>query len=95
MLIDIALVFLAFLFSIPAVTGYFAYSHGKSFWKWFFIGCMIPIIANFLIAYLCRKEALKAQKRNISELSRYEDEWMEKYIDTIMQTAPSKKNCDN
>ncbi|MDF9797357.1 hypothetical protein OKW21_002620 [Catalinimonas alkaloidigena] len=91
MLIDIAIVFIAFLFSIPAVTGYFAYSHGKPFWKWFLIGCILPIIANFLIAYICRKEALKAQRRNTVELSRFEDEWMDNYVTKIIHNKSSEK----
>jgi len=77
MLIDFLLLGLAFLFAIPAITGYFAYSHGRSFWLWFTIGCLLPVIANFIIAYLCRKEALKAQRRKLADLSRYEDESME------------------
>lgn len=91
MLIDIAFIFFLFLLSIPAVTGYFAYSHGKPFWKWFLIGCIIPILANFVIAYICRKEALKAKKRNSAGMSRYEDEWMKDYISDIVSSKSSHK----
>lgn len=91
MFIDFALIGLVFLFSIPAITAYFAYSHGKSFWLWFMIGCFLPILANFIVIYLCRKEALKAKKRKIAELSRYEDEWMENYVTKILQAKLSDK----
>ncbi len=86
MLLDFLLLGMAFLFAIPAITGYFAYSHGRSFWRWFVIGCLLPVIANFLIAYLCRKEARKAKKRKLSELSRYEDEFMAKHIREMVST---------
>jgi len=89
MLIDIGLVFLAFLFSIPAITAYFAHSHGRSFWLWFAIGCILPIISNFIIAYLCHKEAIKAQRRKTDVLSRYEDEWMKNYVSNFVKTENS------
>lgn len=93
MLLDFVLLGLAFLFAIPAVTGYFAYSHGRSFWMWFLIGCFLPIIANFIIAYICRREAIKARKRKLADLSRYEDESMGKYIKELISamTPNSKK----
>jgi phosphotransferase system glucose/maltose/N-acetylglucosamine-specific IIC component len=95
MLLDFALIGMAFLFAIPAVTGYFAYSHGRSFWLWFTIGCFLPIIANFIIAFLCRKEAIKAQKRKLSDLSRYEDEEMEKQVKGLVGVVlPDKKKVE-
>ncbi len=60
MLIDVAVLMLAFLLSIPAITGYFAHSYGKSFWGWFAIGCLLPVIAQVLLAFLCYKEAKRS-----------------------------------
>lgn len=90
MLLDFLLLGLAFLFAIPAITGYFAYSHGRSFWLWFTIGCFLPVIANFIIAYLCRKEAIKAKRRKLSDLSRYEDESMGKQIKELISSLSIK-----
>lgn len=90
MLLDFLLLGLAFLFAIPAITGYFAYSHGRSFWLWFTIGCFLPVIANFIIAYLCRKEAIKAKRRKLSDLSRYEDESMSKKIGELISSLSIK-----
>jgi len=90
MLIDFALLGLVFILAIPAVTAYFAYSHGRSFWLWFIIGCFFPIIANFIIAYLCRKEAIKAKRRKLAELSRYEDEMMAREVREL-----TAKSCSN
>lgn len=91
MFIDLALVVLVFLLSIPAITAYFAYSHGRSFWFWFGIGCVLPVLANFIIIYLCRNDAIKAEKRKIPDLSRYEDEWMKEYINHIIEMGSSNK----
>lgn len=91
MFIDIALLGLVFFLSIPTITAYFAYSYGRSFWRWFAIGCMLPILANFIIVYICRKEAVRAEKKKIHELSRYEDEWMERYIRDIMELKVQNK----
>ena len=88
MLIDFALLGLVFILAIPAVTAYFAYSHGRSFWLWFSIGCVLPILANFIVAYLCRKEAIKAKRRKLAELSRYEDEMMHRQVQEL--TAKSR-----
>ena len=84
MLIDIALLMLAFLLAIPAVTGYFAYSHGRSFWWWFAMGCCLPVVANFVLAIVCRKEVLRAQKRKQVPLTRYEEEVMQQQIEETL-----------
>ena len=84
MLIDIALLMLAFLLAIPAITGYFAYSHGRSFWLWFAIGCCLPVVANFILAIVCRKEVLRAQKRKQVPLTRYEEEAMRQEIEATL-----------
>ncbi|MFP4089462.1 MAG: hypothetical protein ACLFUB_00940 [Cyclobacteriaceae bacterium] len=94
MLLDIALFGLAFLFAIPAVSGYFAYSHGRSFWLWFIIGCFLPIFSYFIIAYLCRKEALKSSKQAFSDLCRYEDEYMDKQIQESLLYRHERKKIE-
>jgi phosphotransferase system glucose/maltose/N-acetylglucosamine-specific IIC component len=92
MLLDIAFFGLAFVFAIPAVSGYFAHSHGRSFWLWFVIGCFLPIISYFIIAYLCRKQAIKSSKLGADDLCRYEDEYMEKQInETLIYRHERKK----
>lgn len=49
MLIDVAILLLAFFLSIPTVLGYFASAYGKSFWRWFAIGLFLPVISYFLL----------------------------------------------
>ena len=83
MLIDIALLLLAFLLAIPAITGYFAYNHGRSFWLWFTIACCLPVVANFILAFVCREEVLKAQKKQV-RLTRFEEEAMQQQIEETL-----------
>ena len=91
MLIDVALVLLAFLLSIPAITGYFAHCYGRSFWKWFVIGCFLPVIAQVILAFLCHKAAQREQQRPSSFISRYEDEQMHHQIHEVLHQLPDRK----
>jgi hypothetical protein len=52
MLIDIALLGLVFFLSIPLVCAYYAYTHGRSFWLWFFIALPLPIVSHLLLLLL-------------------------------------------
>ncbi len=52
MLIDLALSLIAALLVIPLISGYYAVTHGRSFWLWFFIGCILPIFSYFLLLIL-------------------------------------------
>lgn len=52
MFIDIALAFVLFILSIPVISGYYAYTHGRSFWLWFTIGVFLPVISYFVLALL-------------------------------------------
>ena len=92
MLIDIAILLLAFLLSIPAITGYFAYCYGKSFWTWFAIGCFFPVIAQVVLALLCHREAAKEHRRNSVFISRYEDQQMHRQINEVLYQASERKN---
>ena len=92
MLIDIAVLMLAFLLSIPAITGYFAHSYGKSFWLWFAIGCFFPVIAQVVLACLCHKEAKKELRRRSVFISRYEDERMEQEIGQLLHQTLERRN---
>ncbi|MEM6844344.1 MAG: hypothetical protein AAF944_05780 [Bacteroidota bacterium] len=93
MLLDIALLGLAFLFAVPAITGYFAYSHGRSFWLWFTLGCFLPFIANIILAVLCWRTAHKEERRRVGVMSRYEAGCMQSEIKEAMRPQP--KTQDN
>lgn len=92
MLLDIALFGLAFLFAIPAITGYFAYSHGRSFWLWFGLGCFLPFISNIILAILCWKAARKEERRRVGTMTRYEDRYMQQELLQVVQAQPKAQD---
>jgi hypothetical protein len=92
MLLDIALLLLVFLLSIPVITGYFAYCYDRSFWGWFIIACFLPVVAQVLLALLCYRKAQRERYRPSSFISRYEDEQMHLRIDEVLNSAPHRRN---
>lgn len=92
MLLDVAILMLAFLLSIPAITGYFAHCYGRSFWVWFAIGCFFPVIAQVILALLCHRKARLELRRQSSFISRYEDEQMNIRIGELLNNPPHRKN---
>lgn len=49
MIVDAILVGLIFYFAFPLLTGYCAQQYGRSFARWFAIGCLLPIISFFIL----------------------------------------------
>ncbi len=92
MLIDVALVVLAFLLSIPAITGYFARCYDRSFWLWFIIACFLPVVAQVMLALLCYRSAKKEERRPSLFISRYEDQQMHQQISEVLHQTPEGKN---
>jgi energy-coupling factor transporter transmembrane protein EcfT len=39
----------SFLFCVPLITAFYAKSQGRNFWKWFGVGCILPIISVFIL----------------------------------------------
>ncbi|MDO7874380.1 hypothetical protein Q5H93_06520 [Hymenobacter sp. ASUV-10] len=67
MLLDLLFFILSTLLFLPLVTGYCAYSYGRSFWLWFVLGCGLPYISFIgLIVSLHRKE-LNPGERLVAE----------------------------
>ena len=89
MFVDFAFVIMLFFLAIPTVTGYFAYSYGLSFWKWFVIGCFLPLFANILLIYRV-KNYEKIRKHDL-HITQYEDERLGKMIrETLSKGELSK-----
>ena len=49
------------LLFMPTVTGYMATSHGRSFWRWFGIGCALPYLSLLLITYVVYRDQRRAR----------------------------------
>ncbi|GAB2468577.1 hypothetical protein GCM10011375_30030 [Hymenobacter qilianensis] len=57
MFVDLLLGFLCAMSFLPLTTGYCAHSYGRSFWLWFALGWVLPIVSFFLLfALICRKQ---------------------------------------
>jgi hypothetical protein len=57
MFVDLLLGFLCAISFLPLTTGYCAHSYGRSFWLWFALGWVLPIVSFFLLfALICRKQ---------------------------------------
>lgn len=56
------------LLFMPTITGYMATSHGRSFWRWFGIGCVLPYFSLPLITYLVYRDQRRARP-NTSDTS--------------------------
>jgi uncharacterized membrane protein len=93
MLIDVAILILAFFLSIPTVLGYFASAYGKSFWRWFLIGLIFPIVSYFVLLAILYFEEQKVKKE--LQMTLEEDRLMtlliEKSIRKPLNLAERKK----
>lgn len=78
MVFDFLFVVICFYLSIPGVVAYTAASYGRSFWKWFALGMVFPIISHIWLYVLISKD-LKARKIN-ALLKKEEIEYMEQEI---------------
>ena len=56
-MIDLLLGFMCAVSFLPLTTGYCAYSYGRSFWLWFALGWVLPILSFvILFALICRRQ---------------------------------------
>jgi len=66
-LIDIILMMVAGISFIPIVTGYCAASRGRSFWLWFALGWLLPIVSFLLLFALIARDELDPGRRLLGE----------------------------
>ncbi|MCS7005212.1 MAG: hypothetical protein NZM38_07790 [Cytophagales bacterium] len=52
MFVDFALVGLVAALMIPTLSGYYAYTHGRSFWLWFGLGICFPVVSYIILLIL-------------------------------------------
>lgn len=58
---EIIIVLLWPLCLIPIITGYMDTSHGRSFWRWFGIGWVLPYFSLLLITYVVYRDQRRAR----------------------------------
>lgn len=54
-----------FLFALtfPLLTGYIATSNGRSFWRWYGLGFVLPFLSVFVVMAVTARDQLAAEKR--------------------------------
>jgi hypothetical protein len=49
------------LLFMPTITGYMATSHGRSFWRWFGLGCALPYLSLFVISFVVYRDRRRSR----------------------------------
>ena len=44
------------------ITGYIAYNYGRSFWRWFGLGMVLPFVSVFIALFVAMREQLAEEK---------------------------------
>ncbi len=65
--IDMLLVMVVALSFIPIMTGYCAASRGRSFWLWFALGWLLPIVSFLLLFALIARDELDPGRQLLRE----------------------------
>lgn len=67
MLIDLFAAFLAVVLLVPFLTGYAGYTHGRSFWLWFTLGLVLPVVSLGVLTILLAIRRLDKGARLVDE----------------------------
>ena len=54
-LLRLLLIFAASLLVFAPITGYIAYSYGRSFWRWFAFGLVVPFFSVFVALFMAMR----------------------------------------
>lgn len=58
-MIEALIVILTPLFFMPLMTAFMASSHGRSFWRWFGVGCALPYVSLFVVMFVVHRDQKK------------------------------------
>ncbi|WP_046242976.1 hypothetical protein [Hymenobacter terrenus] len=64
LLVDTLLILLVAALVFAPITGYIAYSHGRSFWRWFGLGMVLPFFSVFIALFVAMREQLAEERAN-------------------------------
>jgi len=67
MFIDLVLGLVCAMSFLPLITGYCAYSYGRSFWVWFALGWVLPLLSFFVLFALIARRQLNPGTRLLDE----------------------------
>lgn len=60
LMLELLIILLAPLLFLPTMTGYYAHSHGRSFWRWFLVGCGLPFFSLLVVAGVVHRDQRRA-----------------------------------
>ncbi|MCC3155439.1 hypothetical protein Q3A66_03880 [Hymenobacter sp. BT770] len=66
-LIDTLIIFVVGSLVFAPITGYIAASHGRSFWRWFGLGIVLPFFSVFVALFVAVRTQL-AEKKEAGDL---------------------------
>jgi energy-coupling factor transporter transmembrane protein EcfT len=52
----LALIFTVSLLVFAPITGYIAYNYGRSFWRWFAFGLLLPFFSVFVALFMAMRD---------------------------------------
>ncbi|MDO7876169.1 hypothetical protein Q5H93_15600 [Hymenobacter sp. ASUV-10] len=52
-----------FALTFPVLTGYIAASNGRSFWRWYGLGLVLPLVSVFVVMVVATRDQLAEDKR--------------------------------
>lgn len=67
MFVDLVIAGMFAMMLVPLITAYCAYSYGRSFWLWFALGMVLPIISYFVLFALILRQQLDHGQRLLNE----------------------------
>lgn len=68
--LDVLLGFICAMSLLPITTGYCAHSYGRSFWLWFALGWVLPIVSFFILFGLIYHQQQDQGERLLEEAKR-------------------------
>lgn len=60
--LEYILVMAGALLVFAPITGYIAASHGRSFWRWFGLGLLLPFVSMFVALFVAMRSQLAEEK---------------------------------
>ena len=58
----LTLIFTVSLLVFAPITGYIAYNYGRSFWRWFGLGLLLPFVSVFIALFVAMREKYAEEK---------------------------------
>ena len=61
-ILRLLLIFGVSLLVFAPITGYIAYNYGRSFWRWFGLGLLLPFVSVFIALFMAMRERMAEEQ---------------------------------